>query len=163
MAPQNADKHGFRGQQNGHCIQQVTRLPGDFPHVFTDKVPALFARKSRVPRHSPNQPPPRRQFDMVSASSAVNTPSETQLLEARLAQVEEALRQARADLAYAARVMSLGTLSASIAHEIKQPLSGIITNAGTCLPMLAADPPDIAGARTVSSLTYSCRACQVPN
>jgi signal transduction histidine kinase len=90
---------------------------------------------------------------MVSASSAVNMPSETQLLEARLAQVEEALRQARADQAYAARVMSLGALSASIAHEIKQPLSGIITNAGTCLRMLAADPPDIAGARETARRT----------
>jgi len=50
MAPQNADKRCFRGQQNGHCIQQVTGLPGDFPHVFTDKVPALLARKSKVPR-----------------------------------------------------------------------------------------------------------------
>jgi len=49
MAPQNADKHCFRGQQNGHCIQQVTGLPGDFPHVFTDKVPELLARKSRAP------------------------------------------------------------------------------------------------------------------
>ena len=53
---------------------------------------------------------------------------------------EAALREARAELAYVARVMSLGALAASIAHEIKQPLSGIITNASTCLRMLAAEP-----------------------
>src|SRR4029077_19936315 len=35
---------------------------------------------------------------------------------------------------------------ASIAHEVSQPLSGIMTNAGTCLRMLAADPPDVGGA-----------------
>jgi signal transduction histidine kinase len=66
---------------------------------------------------------------------------------------EDALREARVELAYAARVMSLGALSASIAHEIKQPLSGIITNAGTCLRMLASDPPDITGARETAKRT----------
>lgn len=39
------------------------------------------------------------------------------------------------------------TLTASIAHEVNQPLSGIITNAGTCLRMLDADPPNLEGAR----------------
>jgi signal transduction histidine kinase len=44
-------------------------------------------------------------------------------------------------------------LTASIAHEVNQPLSGIITNAGTCLRMLAADPPDIDGARETARRT----------
>jgi signal transduction histidine kinase len=66
---------------------------------------------------------------------------------------EQTLEEARADLAYAARVMSLGALSASIAHEIKQPLSGIVINASTCLQMLAADPPDLAGARESANRT----------
>jgi C4-dicarboxylate-specific signal transduction histidine kinase len=59
---------------------------------------------------------------------------------------EEALDQARSELARVARVTSLGTLAASIAHEINQPLSGIVTNASTCLRMLAAEPPDVQGA-----------------
>lgn len=59
---------------------------------------------------------------------------------------EEALDKARADLARVARVTSLGALTASIAHEVNQPLSGIITNANTCLRMLAADPANIQGA-----------------
>ena len=59
---------------------------------------------------------------------------------------EEALGNARSELARVARVMSLGALAASIAHEVNQPLSGIITNASTCLRMLAADPPNIDGA-----------------
>src|SRR5580698_9818820 len=53
---------------------------------------------------------------------------------------EEALSKARSDLARVARVTSLGVLTASIAHEVNQPLSGIVTNASTCLRMLAADP-----------------------
>ncbi len=60
---------------------------------------------------------------------------------------EEALGAARSELAQVARSMSLGVLTASIAHEVNQPLSGIITNAGACLRMLAAHPPNLDGAR----------------
>jgi PAS domain S-box-containing protein len=60
---------------------------------------------------------------------------------------EEALNKARSELAHVSRVTALGALTASIAHEINQPLSGIITNAGTCLRMLDVDPPNVDGAR----------------
>ncbi|WP_407179841.1 PAS domain-containing protein [Bradyrhizobium sp. STM 3562] len=60
---------------------------------------------------------------------------------------EEDLRNTQAKLAHMARVMTVGELTASIAHEISQPLSGIVTNASTGLRMLTADPPNIAGAR----------------
>ena len=60
---------------------------------------------------------------------------------------EEALAKARSELAKVARITSLGVLTASIAHEVNQPLSGIITNASTCLRMLSADPPNVDGAR----------------
>jgi C4-dicarboxylate-specific signal transduction histidine kinase len=66
---------------------------------------------------------------------------------------EEALDKARAQLTHVARVTSLGVLTASIAHELNQPLSGIITNASTCLRMLAADPPDVEGARETARRT----------
>src|ERR1700681_2712882 len=60
---------------------------------------------------------------------------------------EEALAKVSSELAHVARVTSLGALTASIAHEVSQPLSGIITNACTGLRMLAADPPNVDGAR----------------
>jgi signal transduction histidine kinase len=66
---------------------------------------------------------------------------------------EQALDRARSELAYVARVMSLGALTASVAHEVSQPLSGIITNAGTCLRMLDADPPNVDGARETARRT----------
>jgi PAS domain S-box-containing protein len=66
---------------------------------------------------------------------------------------EQALGDARSELAHVARVTSLGTLTASIAHEVNQPLSGIVTNASTCLRMLAADPPNIEGARETAQRT----------
>jgi PAS domain S-box-containing protein len=68
-------------------------------------------------------------------------------------QAEEAARESdrryneiRAQLAHANRVATVGQLSASIAHEVNQPLSGILVNAATCLRMLAADPPNLSGA-----------------
>jgi PAS domain S-box-containing protein len=70
-----------------------------------------------------------------------------------LKRAEEAARESerrynemRMQLAYANRVATVGQLSASIAHEVNQPLSGILMNASACLRMLAADPPNIAGA-----------------
>ena len=60
---------------------------------------------------------------------------------------EMELQEAQATLAHVTRVTALGELAASIAHEVNQPLSGIITNASTSLLMLADDPPDIDGAR----------------
>jgi PAS domain S-box-containing protein len=66
---------------------------------------------------------------------------------------EEALAKVRSELAHVARVTCLGAFTASIAHEVNQPLSGIITNASTCLRMLAADPPNIDGARETARRT----------
>jgi PAS domain S-box-containing protein len=66
---------------------------------------------------------------------------------------EQALNIARSELTRVARVTTLSTLTASIAHEVNQPLSGIITNASTCLRMLAADPPDVDGARETARRT----------
>ncbi|WP_158628724.1 PAS domain S-box protein [Dyella choica] len=59
---------------------------------------------------------------------------------------EEALSRLRVELIHVARVNSLGALTASIAHEINQPLAGIITNASTGLRMLGAKSPNIEGA-----------------
>jgi PAS domain S-box-containing protein len=66
---------------------------------------------------------------------------------------EEALAKARSELAHVASVTSLATLTASIAHEVNQPLSGIVTNAGTCLRMLTLDPPNVEGARETARRT----------
>jgi C4-dicarboxylate-specific signal transduction histidine kinase len=60
---------------------------------------------------------------------------------------EEALDKARSELAHVARITTLNALTASIAHEVNQPLSGIITNASTCRRMLDGDPPNVEGAR----------------
>ena len=66
---------------------------------------------------------------------------------------DQALDKARSELAHVARVISLGALTASIAHEVNQPLSGIITNASTCMRMLDAEPPNVDGARETAKRT----------
>jgi PAS domain S-box-containing protein len=66
---------------------------------------------------------------------------------------QEELDRARSELTRVARVTSLGTLAASIAHEVNQPLSGIVTNASTCLRMLATEPPNVDGARETARRT----------
>ena len=71
----------------------------------------------------------------------------------RIHALEHELLQARRELAHVARVASLGVLTAAIVHEVKQPLSGILTNAGTCLRILAADSPDFERARETARRT----------
>ena len=68
-------------------------------------------------------------------------------LQRELRDAELALSRLRSEFARIARLTSLGVLAAAIAHEVNQPLSGIVTNASTCLRRLAADPPDVEGAR----------------
>jgi PAS domain S-box-containing protein len=66
---------------------------------------------------------------------------------------QEVLNKAGAELAHVSRVTALSALTASIAHEVNQPLAGIMTNAGTCLRMLDATPPNIDGARETARRT----------
>jgi PAS domain S-box-containing protein len=66
---------------------------------------------------------------------------------------EEALNKARTELAHVSRATTLSALTASIAHEVNQPLSGIMTNASTCLRMLDGTPPNIDGARETARRT----------
>jgi PAS domain S-box-containing protein len=64
---------------------------------------------------------------------------------------EEAMRQAQADLAHVTRVTTIGELTASLAHEIRQPIAAAVTNANTCLRWLNRDHPDVEEAREAAS------------
>jgi PAS domain S-box-containing protein len=68
-------------------------------------------------------------------------------------QSQEDLRKMQAELAHVTRILTMGQLTASIAHEVNQPLAGILTNAGTCLRMLDSEPPNIDGARETARRT----------
>ena len=69
----------------------------------------------------------------------------------RAAEEREKLRQLQADLAHINRVTTMGELAASIAHEIKQPISAAHTDANTSLLWLGRDQPDVEEARAAAS------------
>jgi len=65
----------------------------------------------------------------------------------RRKQAEEAVSKAQTELAHVTRVAALGELTASIAHEINQPLAAVVTNANASLRWLAGNPPNLAEGR----------------
>jgi PAS domain S-box-containing protein len=76
---------------------------------------------------------------------------------------ERALREAQAELAHVTRVTTLGELTASIAHEVNQPLAAAVANAEACLRWLDRDIPDLTAARRSVEwvINDSCRASEV--
>jgi PAS domain S-box-containing protein len=73
--------------------------------------------------------------------------SKRKLAEEKLEQKEISLREAQNELAHVSRVTMMGELAASIAHEVNQPLAGMLTNANAGLRWMAGDPPNLAEVR----------------
>jgi PAS domain S-box-containing protein len=63
---------------------------------------------------------------------------------------DEARQQAQSDLAHVSRVTTMGELTASLAHEVRQPITAAVTNANACVRWLAQSPPDVAEARAAA-------------
>ena len=78
-------------------------------------------------------------------------------------QAQEALLQAQADLAHVSRVTMMGELTASLAHEVNQPITAAITNANTCVRWLTGDTPNIQEARdaAIRSAKDGARAADI--
>ena len=101
---------------------------------------AMYYREPRGPRAAE-----KRALEMATHLAGI-------AIERKLAREErERLRQAQADLAHINRVTTMGELTASLAHEIRQPISAASTNAKTCLRWLGRDDPDVAEAREAAS------------
>lgn len=77
--------------------------------------------------------------------------SEQKRAERQANEAGERLRQAQADLAHVTRVTTLGELAASLAHEIKQPLTGASMNAGTCVRAITSEVPNLEIGRLAAS------------
>src|SRR5215471_11893035 len=91
------------------------------PHVFTPTRSAVLT--------------------LLASQAAISL--ENARLYAERQQAEEAVRQTQAELAHMARLTTLGELTASIAHEINQPLTAVVTNGAACLRWLQRDRPDL--------------------
>jgi PAS domain S-box-containing protein len=90
--------------------------------------------------------------------------SSTDITERKSAEQErEKLRQLEADLAHIDRVSTLGEMAASLAHEIKQPISAAITSANSCVEWLSHEPPNLDRARAAAAKidTYGNRAAEI--
>jgi len=131
--------------------------PEDFPLMW-DMVKRAQAGKDFEYEHRLQMPDKRVKYLHLMAHGTRTSEGQLEYIgavqdvtERRLS--EEALAKLRSELAHMTRMTSLGALTASIAHEVNQPLSGIVTNASTCLRMLAADPPNVDGARETARRT----------
>jgi PAS domain S-box-containing protein len=85
--------------------------------------------------------PLRSDFQRVQAALVISRDL------SELTQASEALRQAQSDLAHASRMTTMGELTASLAHEVNQPITAAITGASTCVRWLMRDVPDLGEAR----------------
>src|SRR3989442_10479543 len=69
----------------------------------------------------------------------------------RAEEERERLRQAQEDLAHVNRVTTMGELTASLAHEVNQPITAAVADANACVRWLTRDSPDVEEARTAAS------------
>ncbi|WP_064713014.1 PAS domain-containing sensor histidine kinase [Rhizobium bangladeshense] len=122
-----------------HVLDRACEGSGDFDYDITLIMPDQSVKNVRVLAHSE-----RNKDGEQELTGAVQDVTESR-------KAEEALSQARSELSYVTRVTSLGVLTASIAHEVNQPLAGIVNNANTCLRVLTADPPNMEVAKETAS------------
>ena len=121
-----AEPFGFRACWSTPILAHSGKALGSF---------AMYYREPRTP-----SPAETRALELATHLAGI-------AIERKLAGEErERLRQAQADLAHINRVTTMGELTASLAHEIKQPISAAVTDAGTCMRWLRREEPDVAEA-----------------
>jgi C4-dicarboxylate-specific signal transduction histidine kinase len=122
-----AEPYGFRACWSTPILAHSGKALGSF---------AMYYREPRSP-----SPAETRALKMATHLAGI-------AIERKLAREErERLRQAQADLAHMNRVATMGELTASLAHEVNQPIAAALTNANTCLRWLTREHPDLEEAR----------------
>jgi PAS domain S-box-containing protein len=113
-------------------VLRTGRWEGELGHTTRDGTPIVVASRWALQSDKNGQP-----VGFLETNNDVTERRKSQ----------ESLAQAQADLTRVNRIMLVGEMTASIAHEINQPLTGVISNAGTAMRWLAAKPPEIEEAR----------------
>jgi NO-binding membrane sensor protein with MHYT domain/nitrogen-specific signal transduction histidine kinase len=131
--------HPEDGASVKETIERASQDGKDFEHEYRLVMPDGTVRHVHVVAHAG-----RNESGEIEFVGAVMDVTERK-------RAEESLRQAQADLARVNRMTTMGELTASLAHEVNQPIAAAITNANTCLRWLAGDTPNIDEARAAAT------------
>src|SRR5256712_357944 len=133
-------------------IHSLGPKPDAIPRLVIFTVSALFVGSLSAAERSAIESLRRARDDLrktVQVLRSNNEALQAESLERKHA--EEARREAQAELARVSRVTTMGELTASLAHEVNQPIAAAVTNANTCLRWLTRDHPDVEEAREAAS------------
>ncbi|PYU24697.1 MAG: hypothetical protein DMG30_07985 [Acidobacteria bacterium] len=133
-------------------IHSLGPKPDEIPRLVIFTVSALFVGSLSAAERSAIESLRRTRDDLrktVQELQSTNEALQAESLERKHA--EEARREAQAELARVSRVTTMGELTASLAHEVNQPIAAAVTNANTCLRWLTRDQPDLEEAREAAS------------
>jgi C4-dicarboxylate-specific signal transduction histidine kinase len=133
-------------------IHSLGPKPDEIPRLVIFTVSALFVGSLSAAERSAVESLRRARDDLrktVQELQSANEALQAESLERKHA--EEARREAQAELARVSRVTTMGELTASLAHEVNQPIAAAVTNANTCLRWLTRDHPDLEEAREAAS------------
>jgi two-component system sensor kinase FixL len=120
-------------------LLRTGRWEGELVHTKRDGTQVVVASRWSLQRDEQGEP--------AAILETNNDITERKLAMTEQKRAAEALRQAQADLAHVSRVTTMGELTASLAHEVNQPITAAVTNAKTCARWLAGDSPNIEEAR----------------
>jgi C4-dicarboxylate-specific signal transduction histidine kinase len=132
-------------------IYSLGPKPEEIPRLVIFTVSALFVGLLSAAQRNATESLRRARDDLrgtVQELQKSNEALQTESLERKHA--EEARREAQAELARVSRVTTMGELTASLAHEVNQPIAAAVTNANTCLRWLTRDHPDVEEARAAA-------------
>ncbi len=132
-------------------IYSLAAKPGEIPRLLVFTVSALFVGSLSAAQRGAMESLRRARDDLKETVQEVQRTNEALQAESReRKRAEEASRQAQADLARVSRVTTMGELTASLAHEVNQPIGAAVTNANTCIRWLARDTPNVEEARAAA-------------
>jgi C4-dicarboxylate-specific signal transduction histidine kinase len=132
--------------------QSLDAKPEEIPRLLIFIMSTLFVGMLSVAQRRATESLRRARDNLkvtVQELQSTNEALQAESLERKHA--EESLRAAQADLARVSRVTTMGELTASLAHEVNQPIAAAVTNANTCLRWLTRDQPDLEEAREAAS------------
>src|SRR5260221_1255802 len=133
-------------------IHSLGAKPDEIPRLLVFMVSALFVGLLSVAQSSATESLRRAPDDLkLTVQELQNTNEALQAESLERKHAEEARREAQAELARVSRVTTMGELTASLAHEVNQPIAAAVTNANTCLRWLTRDQPDLEEAREAAS------------